>query len=417
MRIASILLLSFISCIQTARADDLTLSGFGTLGYSHERQDRIGFMRNTTQPVSENSNASFLSDSSLGLQLNYVPNPQFEAAVQVVARDKQNTSLGNSVEWAFLAWHPNEAIDLRAGRMGLDIFLISEYRNLGFAQPWVRPPTEFYGWIPFFSVNGVDAAYNFQYGDTRWRIKGQFGTSASDIPLDANNAFRFTADNVRDLTVQAERGPWQFKAGYSIFTAGSQPHNFAPVNNGLANVAANALAPAAIRAEAASLNSGFWLRGASVRYASVGTAYDDGTWLMQAELAKISSDSRMLPTGRSGYATLGRRFGSLTPYLSLARFQPDENAVVPVNNWSPLGATAAGLQNTAVAAYNNFRVDQRTATLGLRWDFDSRAALKVQWDRSHIGARGYGLWQVNNLVDGSSSKNVDLLSITVDFVF
>jgi len=417
MRTKSILFLAFLACTQLVRADDLTVSGFGTLGYSHEGQDRIGFMRNATQPVSTSTNGSFLSDSSLGLQLNYSPVPQFEAVAQIVARDKQNMSFGNSVEWAFLAWHPNEAVDLRAGRMGLDIFLLSDYRNLGFAQPWVRPPTEFYGWIPFFSINGADAAYNFRSGDTRWRIKAQVGNSSSDIPLDSSNAFRFKADNIRDITVQAERGPWQFKAGYSAFTAGSQPANFTPVNNGLASIAGNPFAPPAIRNEAANLNSGFWLQGADVRYGSVGVIYDDSTWLMQGEFAHISSDSRMLPTGNTGYATVGRRFGMLMPYLSLASFKPNENAVVPVNNWSPLGANAAMLQNTAVAAYNNFHIDQHTTTLGLRWDFDSRAALKVQWDRSKIGARGYGLWQVNNLVDGNNSQKVDLLSISVDFVF
>lgn len=399
-----------------AQADELTLSGFGSLGYSRDNQDRIGFMRNTTQPVSENSNGSFISDSILGLQLNYTPNPEFEAVVQAVARDKKNTSIGNSVEWAFLAWHPNEALDLRVGRMGLDIFLLSEYRNLGFSQPWIRPPTEFYGWIPFYSVNGADAAYNFSYGNTRWRIKTQIGNSASDVPLDTSNTFRFKADNIRDLTVQAEHGPWQFKAGYSIFTAGSQPDNFTPLNNALANIVAGAPFPA-VQGEAASLNSDLWLRGATVRYRSLGTAYDDGTWLMQGELAHISSQSRLLPAGKSGYLTLGRRFGSLTPYVSLARFKPERDAAVPVNDWSLLGADAVAAQTAAVAAFNNFRIDQRTVTLGLRWDLGSRTALKLQWDRSHIGGRGYGLWQVNNLIDGTDSKQVDVLSVSLDFVF
>lgn len=416
MRIALILFLAFLGIGQAAGADELKLSGFGTLGYSHEGRDRIGFMRNPTQPVSEHSNASFVSDSSVGLQLNYTPNPQFEAVVQMVARDKHRTSVGNSVEWAFAAWHPNEAVDLRVGRMGLDVFLLSDYRSLGFSQPWVRPPTEFYGWIPFFSVNGIDAAYNFRTGNTRWRIKAQAGTSASDIPLDATNSFRFKADKIRDLTVQAEHGAWQFKAGHLVFTAGSQPGNFAQARAGLSNIASGAPFPA-VRAEAASLNHDFWLRGATVRYSSIGTAYDDGTWLLQGEFARISSDSRLLPSGKTAYATLGRRFGSFTPYIGLAHFKPDEGATVAANNWGLLGPGAVALQTASVAAYNNFRIDQRTTTLGLRWDFDSRAALKVQWDRSRIGARGYGLWQVNNLVDGGNSQHVDLFSVSVDFVF
>ncbi|HTJ97541.1 MAG TPA: hypothetical protein VL381_08735 [Rhodocyclaceae bacterium] len=392
------------------------MSGFGTLGYSHDNRDRIGFMRNTTQPVDEGSNSSLLSDSTLGVQLNYKPNQQFEAVIQAVARDKKNVSVGNSFEWAFVAWHPNDAIDLRAGRMGVDMFLIADYRNVGFAQPWVRPPTEFYGWIPLFSINGVDAAYNFHVGDTRWRIKTQFGNSATDIPLDANNTFRFKANDARNISVLAEQGAWQFKAGYSVFTAGSNPDTLTPIKSGLANIAAGAPI-AAIRREASSLNNDLWLSGSTIRYINVGAAYDDGTWLMQSELAHITSESRLSPSGNAAYATLGRRFNSLTPYVSLARFKPSQDATQAVNNWSVLGATAVSAQTAAVAAFNNFRIDQSTVTLGMRWDINSRVALKTQWDRSHIGSRGYGLWQVNNLVDGNNSQHVDLLSVSLDFVF
>ncbi|HWU84542.1 MAG TPA: hypothetical protein VN028_04325 [Rhodocyclaceae bacterium] len=416
MRTSSILLLALFVCSGLARADDLTLSGFGTLGYSHDNRERMGFVRNTTQPASEDRNGTFLSDSVLGLQLNYTPSPQFEAVVQAVARDKQNTSLGNSLEWAFLAWHPNEAVDLRVGRMGPDIFLLSDYRNLGFAQPWVRPPTEFYGWIPLFSVNGIDAAYNFDAGDTRWRIKTQLGNSNTDIPLDASHAFNFKAKNIRNLTLQAEHGPWQFKAGYSIFTAGSNPGTLAPIANGLTSVAGASPIPA-ITAEANALNADLQVSGATVRYRSVGAAYDDGTWLLQGEAARIGSDSRLMPAGDTAYVTLGRRIGSFTPYVGLARFKPERDAVTGTNDWSLLGTDAVSAQTAAVAAYNNFRIDQRTVTLGLRWDFDSRTALKLQWDRSRVGARGYGLWQVNNLVDGTASQHVDLISVSLDFVF
>jgi hypothetical protein len=411
-----LLLLAFLAVSPLAQADDLRLSGFGTLGYSHDNRDRIGFMRNTSQPVSENTNSSFVSDSTLGLQLNYTVSPQFEAVVQAVARDKSHTSLGNSIEWAFLAWHPNEAIDLRVGRMGLDAFLLSEYRNLGFSQPWVRPPTEFYGWIPLFSVNGIDAAYNLRHGDTRWRVKAQFGKTATDVPLDTRNAFRFKADDIAALTVQAEHGPWQFKSSLINFTAGSQPDSLGPLSNGLAAIAAGAPS-AAIRREAAALNSELRVRDAAVRYRSLGAVYDDGTWLLQSEIARISSDSRMLPSGKTGYATIGRRFGSLTPYLGVARFKPEREAVVAQANWSALGATAVSTQIAAAGAYNNFRIDQRTTTLGLRMDVSSRTALKLQWDRSRMGARGYGLWQVNNLVDGSKSEKVDVISVSLDFVF
>ena len=69
---------------------------------------------------------------------------------------------------------PNQ-LDFRVGRINFDAFLMSDHRHVGYAYPWVRPPSEFYAWIPIFSMDGIDAAYNFQSKDARWRIKAQAG--------------------------------------------------------------------------------------------------------------------------------------------------------------------------------------------------------------------------------------------------
>lgn len=393
----------------------MTLSGFGTLGYSRDNANHLGFIRNITQPASEESRGSFVTDSSLGIQLNYRPHPEFEAVVQAVARDKKYATPANSVEWAFLAWRPNEAFDLRLGRVGTDVFMLSDYRNLGYSQLWVRPPTEFYGWIPFFSLDGGDAAYSFRLDDTRVRVKAQVGNAKSYLPAGANEVHRFEVDKFRDLTLQIERGPWQFKTGYSVFTVGNQPEMLALLTDPLNQIAA--IAPPPISTEAAQASSGLRLDGTKVSYLSLGAAYDDGIWQMQGEVARADADSRLLPSGQAAYVSVGRRFGSLTPYIGASRFSPEHEAFSTASDWSVLGPLAASAQAHAVAVYNTYRIDQSTRTLGLRWDFSSRAALKLQWDRSHIGSYGYGLWQINNRERGEVPRRIDVFTITVDFVF
>lgn len=417
-RLISLLFVAF-ACVSTAQAEDLRVSGFGTLGYSRDNADNVAFIRNITQPAPEDTQGSFLTDSLLGLQLNYRPHPEFEAVVQAVARDKKYPTPANSIEWAFLAWRPNEAVDLRLGRVGTDVFMLSDYRNLGYSQLWVRPPTEFYGWIPFFSIDGGDAAYTFKLDDTRIRVKGQVGNAKSFLPAGADEVHRFEVDKFQDLTLQAEHGPWQLKAGYSVFTVGNQPELLAQLAGPLGQIAA--IAPPPIGNEAAQLANGLHLEGARVHYQTLGAAYDDGVWQLQGEYARVDSDSRLLPAGRAAYASVGRRFGSLTPYVVASRFSPENAPVVAGSDWNMLGPVfgppAAVAQATAVAAYNAYRIDQRTTTLGLRWDIDSRAALKVQWDRSHVGSYGYGLWQINNVEYGNASRRIDVFTVTLDFVF
>lgn len=114
---------------------------------------------------------------------------------------------------------------------------------------------------------------------------------------------------------------------------------------------------------------------------------------------------------------MARRIGAFTPYAAVARFRPRHDAREADNDWAVLGPDAGMLQRRVLAAYNSFRIDQRTLTLGMRWDFADRAAMKLQWDRSHVKGHGYGLWQVDNVIGGDEGRRVDVLSVSVDFVY
>jgi len=75
---------------------------------------------------------------------------------------------------------------------------------------------------------------------------------------------------------------------------------------------------------------------------------------------------------------------------------------------------AAPLQATALMAADVGRIDQHSASLGLRWDFSHTAALKVQWDHSWVSAGGWGLWPAG---DAARGGEINVLTTTVDWVF
>lgn len=419
---------SFVSCrlalatvllvtVQLAFASDgLHFSGFGSVAVSHDDSREIALVRDTGQQVSEHRDTSWRSDSILGLKGGLHLSPRLELAAQVVLRDRVDSRPRSIIEGAHLNWHPSDRFDVRVGRMGLDVFMLSDYRSVGYAQPWVRPPREFYGWIPMHTLDGVDAAWKFDHGATRWTARLQLGANRNEVPLTADDHFTFRAKRLRALSLHAERDAWQFKLGHMVFRAGSEPEAFVPVRNALSGLAAAGFGP--ISAEAESLRDGVALKGIDIHYSTLGAAYDDGRWLIQGELARVRSDSEVIATGTAAYLSVGRRVGPFTPYVMLARFRPSNDGREPLNDWSVLPVPGASqLQTVAVAAYNNLRVDQRTLSLGMRWDFASRAALTMQWDRSHIAARGFGLWQVDNLVSGDRKRSVDVMTLSLDFVF
>lgn len=402
--------------VAPSHADDtFKLSGFGSLGVVHENLGYAGFTRNTTQPQDETNNTSYLTDSILGVQGNWTVTPQWEAAAQLVLRDQKNPTLNRSFEWAYVKWRPDEQYDVRIGRVGFDSFMLSDYRNVGFAQTWVRPPNEFYGWIPVYSVNGADATYHFRSGDVHWQLKGQYGDSRTLLPLGTDEVYDFRAKNVWDISLRAENGPWQFMgavAGLQVTTEGVP----SALSSGLQQIIGTSPLPS-IRSEAQQLQQGLWTKGASLSYTTLGMSYQKDLWQVQAEIAKIDSDSPILPQGTAGYIMAGRRFADLTPYVIVSAFHPDHKAIAMQNNWGVLGASAAQLQKWTESAYSSYRIDQRSLAFGTRWDFGAKTALKLQWDRKWIGARGYGLWQIDNTDYGMQSSCVNVFSAVVDFVF
>lgn len=195
-----------------------SISGYGTLGYSQlQRDPEVSFVRDLSQrgPKTHRS-ASFRPENTrLGFQGAYRLSPQTDAVLQLVLRDKTANSVANSVEWAYVSHRPSEELTLRGGRLGIDVFLLSDYRNLGYAQTSVRPNWDYYGFMPIYSLDGMDATYTHTTQAARWSVKSQWGKAQATVPMVAQIDYDFEARGFWNLSVQREAGPWRLKAGYA----------------------------------------------------------------------------------------------------------------------------------------------------------------------------------------------------------
>lgn len=399
-----------------ARADEqLRLSGFGTLGYAIDNRSDVAPTRDISQLPKNGyaTGSSWKLDTRIGVQLEYKPTESVDLVAQVVARDHFKSDLNSSTELAYIGVRPTANTYLRAGRLGYDAFLMSDHRNVGYAYPWVRPPLEFYGWIPIFSVNGADATYTLDSDDARWRLKAQAGSSKFWIPINSGigGGYEFMADELFNLSLTREAGYLRLKAAHSGFTPGNEVPIFAPMHSALDQLAAAGIA--GVSAEAASLRRDLSFQGARLRYTTLGAVYDDNTWLLQAELGHSSSTAKVVPTSRMAYLGLARRSGNWTPFVMASTSRPGP-ASEAANDW---GATLnTDLRDLAIRTINAMRIEQTTVTIGLRWDFQPKAALKLQLDHSHSRPPGYG---IGNRSNEAALKVLDfrLLSATLDFVF
>ncbi len=400
-----------LAAAPAAAADGLRIGGFGTLGYAYDRRDNIAPARDIAQQPRDGfaTRPGWRTDSRLGLQLEYRLTPGIDLVGQFVARDHFDADFDSVTELAYAAFRPHPQLDLRVGRINYDAFLMSDHRNVGYAYPWVRPPAEFYGWIPIFSVNGADLAFNADAGDARWRVKLQAGSARLAIPI--GEGYDFRAERLLGLSLTHETARWRLKAAYSRFTAGREVPALAPLHRGLEAVAGAGLP--GVSAEAAELRRELAFENARITYATLGAAYDDGTWLAQAEIGRTTASADVVPHGRMAYASIGRRFGDWTPYLLVGTSRPGNDRRRAANDW---GAFNAALREPALFTVNTTRIAQDTASLGVRWDFHRQAALKLQWDHTRIKPSGYGLWWRDPAINERHTR-VNLVSATVDFAF
>lgn len=419
MRFLLLLTLSFLWFVDGAFAEEegkFHFLTYGTLGFSHDDSSRIAAVRDISQRPKEFNltDNSWLMDSRIGLQASYQFNSFVDVMAQGVWREQYDTSFNRYLDWAYINMHPTPAFDVRLGRVGYDVFLMSDHRSLGYAYPWVRPPVEFYGWVPVYSIDGGDVAYSLDNNSVRWRFKGQWGHTGLKFPMGSEGPDYDFKANVWSFNISRESDAWRIKGGYSEATPKTDAPIVAPLQAGLATVSRAGIP--GVSAESSDLLSQLTYKNTTIRYINLGVAYDDGTWQGQAEVGKILASADMLPNGTMAYIGVGRRFGDFTPFALLSGVRSNAPVRQTSTDWMVLGPSGTSLQAAAVSAINATRFDQETESVGLRWDVNSHVALKLQLDSTHVSPNGYGLWFIGNDQIAKSAR-VNLLSSTLDFIF
>lgn len=392
---------------------DTRISGFGTLGGVYNSRQDAGFIRDLSQETRPSRQYSWRPDSRLGLQISHAITPQWQVFGQVVLRDQPTIDLDSTVTRAFVSYRPNGRINLRLGRMADSTFLMSDYHEVGYAYPWARPPKESYGMIALHSYDGGDITYSLPDGDAVWRFKAMAGRLRAEVPMQIGDNYWLKSDDLWGAALIHERGPLKIRLGYSSFSLRNE-HDQLPTLRNLLTSFAVPYNP--YRAEALALRDLLETKGARITYSSMGFAYDEEKWVIQGEISHLDATTKLFPRGDQAYLSVGYRVGDFLPYAMVSGARSPK-AVKAEHDWSQLGSPAYGqLQSATLATLNALLISQTTASLGMRWDFNSRAALKLQWDHVRVRDNGWALWD-RSLSASPQGGHLNLLSATIDFVF
>lgn len=384
---------------------EVKFSGFGTLAAVHSDERNADFVGTIFQPngVGHTRSTSFNPDSKLGVQVDAVFNPQWSAVLQLVSQQRYDNSYTPQIEWANVKYQATPELSLRVGRTALPSFLISDTRNVGYAQPWVRPPVEVYGVLPVTNNDGIDVAWRKQFGAATNTVQAYYGRSTARL-----ESGKSTSNPSWGFTNALQWGDLTLRGGYSANEIDLELATFGTLVRNYANLGA---LPAPIGPRAAALAQKYSLQNVSLGALSLAAQYDPGKWFVMTEFVDFRGES-LLADSRSWYVAAGYRFGSFTPYASYARTKAD----VPVETGVPLPAAAPLNAGLNAALRNQFNADQATVSAGVRWDFMKNMSVKVQYDHIDLGNGSAGrLTEIQPAFQRGSSLN--LYSVALDFVF
>lgn len=346
-----------------AHAEGVSINGFLTTSVARLGKADVTYLNAfTDEPRFDNT------DSRLGLQFSGDINEWMSATAQLIARGRG----GNEniiTDWAFVSITANDDLQIRTGKLKFPTFLISDYYEVGYAYPWIRPPQELYSLNPITTLVGVDALYTVPVGQASLLLQPFVGSNRGTAYVSGMQAPAFS--------------------GFGL-TAGDAINFDAPVLVGV-NAALNfdigTLRAGYLQAEVDQ--AAFGILGEKADFASVGLTIDWRNVVLYAEYADRNVEKTAIanafPDQQGAYVTLGYRFGRLLPHVTYATMDEGKDA-------SPLA------------------LKQTSTTVGLRYEFLNGAALKFEYQMIEPEKNNTGMFD-------TVIEDAALYGVSLDVIF
>lgn len=353
-------------------------NGFGSVGFTHLGGEHVshgfGIQGQTTD--------SWRGDqlSKFGGQLQYGVTDDVTATVQVKA-------LADQDEWkpelalAYLSWKATDGLTLRGGRLGMPVYMYSDTLSVGQSYPWLRLPDEVYSLVQVSNMEGIDGIY---------KVPLSFGAVSYQVGIGQSHQRKYFANDEKydinyDNTVYAnvlletnDYGSFRYSYAQSDLTL---------------KIDEDVVTPFGVRNQV----FGDYHRK-SGKFLSMGYAYDNGTWVANAEKVALLVEGAQRTD--SFYVMGGHRFGDVMPHVTYAESDVGHNS-------------------------------QHSMSYGLNYTLSPKVVLKSEYKKvsTNNAFRGNFVKDSQDYVDNAlnsanshfgtpaTSFDGDIFSVGVDFVF
>jgi len=178
----------FSTLISTAVNADIKLSGYGSI-IAGKTLGTVDDPLNPGQKRDEILTADFYDVGQYTNDITF--NAESIFAVQGVADISNNLRITAQVvakavddfqpefDWYYLTYQASDSLTLMAGRRNIPMYYYSEFSEVGYAYPWMRPPSNLYWW-QVTQFNGIHAMYDFELGDYSSTLTAFYGNEYSN---------------------------------------------------------------------------------------------------------------------------------------------------------------------------------------------------------------------------------------------
>ncbi|WP_455204152.1 hypothetical protein [Kaarinaea lacus] len=294
-------------------------------------------------------------ENRFGLQIAATLTEDMDVTAQLISRGG-TYNYNVDVDFAYIDYHPFKNFNAHIGKYKIPLFLVSDYADVGFAYPWVRPPQDVYSINPLLSQTGLQLLYNIPISSVNLMLQAYYGEGTHDVFAPSSSI------DAKNSTLESGEAPFEKDALYELRTK-----NAGGLNISLSSkIFTLRLGYFDTKVDAPA----FLIEDASGDFSSASFMLDWRNIVIYSEYANRDTDSdkiKAFPDQEAWYATLGYRIKSFLPYATYSDL--DEG-----NDPNPLS------------------LKQSSTALGLRYEVNPSAAIKFEALQSKPKDNNHGLF-------------------------
>lgn len=355
-----------------SHAAEIEISGYATFkAIANSNSDGVSYNRELAKTSYTNFDTR---ESNVGVQLYTDISPKLDMTVVLSTRGGAQQKFNVETEWAYANYKFSSDLSLRIGKVKGPFYMVSDYKDVGYAYPWVSPPEEVYSTNPIRSVNGLDIVYQTTSNNVTYLGEVYIGSGTSTTYLLPN------------AVAAGALAPF----GFDPTAAPATQADFITRNMLGFNTS--------ITYEGISLRLGYFktkvdfgpLTNLDGAFGGIGITVDVDNIVIYSEYIVRDTGPELaiaFPDQTASYVTAGYRINDYLPYVTVAKLDKGKDA-------SP------------------YSLKQDSTALGLRVEIDESAALKFEIANKKPGGTGsYGLY------DAPLTGTGTIYTVAVDLLF